>query len=298
MVSSNTDQKFFKPNCVYRHYTQTELNTQYSARGTAPDGDKYRTFISKNSARVRYEMDCQVDVPYGPTEAEVINIFPAERVGSPIVYFIHGGYWRSSSQKDVDLYAESLVPAGCAYVTVNYLLAPDASIDEIVRQCRAGLTWVFKNANSFNGDPNNIHVVGRSAGGHLTGMMLADGWRKEYGLPDNLIKGACVLSGLFDLEPVRLSNANDWARLDKESAFRNSPIHHIPKIPCPIIVGWGENETDEFKRQSDIYRIAWLSRGWPCQSMEFSGKHHFASMPDLMYPSEHCTKALLRQIGL
>ena len=298
MVSSNTDQKFFKPNCVYRHYTQTELNTQYSARGTAPDGDKYRTFISKNSARVRYEMDCQVDVPYGPTEAEVINIFPAERVGSPIVYFIHGGYWRSSSQKDVDLYAESLVPAGCAYVTVNYLLAPDATIDEIVRQCRVGLAWVFKNADSFNGDPNNIHVVGRSAGGHLSGMMLADGWREEYGLPDNLIKGACVLSGLFDLEPVRLSNANEWARLDKASAFRNSPIHHMPKISCPIIIGWGENETDEFKRQSDIYRIAWLSRGWPCQSIEFSGKHHFASMPDLMYPSEPCTKALIEQIGL
>jgi len=298
MASSNSDHKYFKPNCVYRQYTQTELNTQYSARGTASDGDKYRTFISVNSVRVRNAMDCQVDVPYGPTGAEVINIFPAERVGSPIVYFIHGGYWRSSSQKDVDLYAESLVPAGCAYVTVNYRLAPEATIDEIVRQCRAGLAWIFKNATSFNGDPNNIYVGGRSAGGHLTGMMLADGWREEYGLPDNLIKGACVVSGLFDLEPVRLSNANEWAKLDKESAFRNSPIHHMPKISCPIIIGWGENETDEFKRQSDIYRIAWLSRGWPCQAMEFAGKHHFASMPDLMYPSEPCTKALIEQIGL
>jgi arylformamidase len=283
---------------VYRGYTQQELNVQYSARGTAPDGDKYRNFIAENSARVRDERDCRIDIPYGPTEAEVVNFFPAEKPGSPIVYFIHGGYWRSSSQKDVDLYADSFVPAGCAYVTVNYLLAPEASIDEIVRQCRAGLAWTRANAGSMNGDANRIYVIGRSAGGHLAGMLLADGWREEFGLPDDLIKGATVISGLFDLEPVRLSNANEWAQLDKEAAYRNSPVHHLPKSGCPLIVAWGENETDEFKRQSDLYRVAWQARGWPCEVMEFPGKHHFASMPDLMYPDEPCTKAVFAQIGL
>ena len=149
---------------VYRGYSQQELNIQYSARGTAPDGDKYRNFISDNSARVRDERACQIDVPYGPTAAEVVNVFPAEEPGSPIVYFIHGGYWRSSSQKDVDLYADSFVPAGCAYVTVNYLLAPEASIDEIVRQCRAGLAWTHENAASMNGDATRIYVIRRPTG--------------------------------------------------------------------------------------------------------------------------------------
>lgn len=283
---------------VYRNFTQNELNIQYDARGTASDGDKYRKFISENSVRVREELECRVDVAFGPSEAEVVNVFPAEKPNSPIVYFIHGGYWRSSSQNDVDLYAEAFVPAGCAYVTVNYLLAPEASIDEIVRQCRSGLKWVNDNAQSFNGDKNQIFVIGRSAGGHLAGMMLADGWRKKLGLPDDLIKGATVISGLFDLEPVRLSNANEWAQLDKESAYRNSPVHHLPDLACPLIVAWGETETDEFKRQSDLYRMAWQSRGWPCELMEFPGKHHFASMPDLMYPDEPCTKAVFAQIGI
>ena len=76
---------------IYRGYSQKELNVQYSARGTAPDGDKYRNFISENSARVREERECRIDVPYGPTPAEVVNVFPAETPGSPIVYFIHGG---------------------------------------------------------------------------------------------------------------------------------------------------------------------------------------------------------------
>ena len=288
----------FKPKCIYRNFTQEELNVQYDARGTAPDGNKFRKFISENSARVRKKLDCQIDVAYGKTEAEVVNVFPANNPKSPVVFFIHGGYWRSSSQKDVDLYAESFVPAGCAYVTVNYLLAPEASIDLIVQQCRVALAWTYRNAFTFNGDPNKIYVLGRSAGGHLAGMMLANNWRHELDLPENLIKGACVLSGLFDLEPVRLSNANEWAKLDKEAAYRNSPVHHLPEIGCPLIVGWGEHETDEFKRQSDIYRIAWQARGWFCETIEFAGKHHFGSMPDLMFPTQTCTKAVFSQIGL
>jgi arylformamidase len=286
---------------VYRDFVQEELNVQYDARGTATDGQKYRDFISQNSARVREELDCRLNIPYGPSEAEIVNVFPARQAGSPIVYFIHGGYWRSSSQNDVDLYAEAFVPAGCAYVTVNYALAPGATIDEIVRQCRSALAWTHRNAESINGDPDRIHVIGRSAGGHLTGMMLATDWSADFGLPDDLIKGATgatALSGLFDLEPVRLSNVNDWAHMDKEAAWRNSPVHHLPKVGCPLVVAWGENETDEFKRQSDLFRVAWQSRGWPCATMEFPGKHHFASMPDLMYPDEPITRAVFEQIGL
>ncbi len=283
---------------VYRNFTQAELDIQYDARGTAPDGQKYRDFISENSARVRAERSCRQNVRYGPSDAEVVNVFPADNPDSPVVYFIHGGYWRSSSQNDVDLYADVFVPAGCAYVTVNYALAPGVSIDEIVRQCRSALAWTYHNAGSFNGDPDRIHVIGRSAGGHLTGMMLAGGWKADFNLPEDLIKGATALSGLFDLEPVRLSNVNDWAKLDKDAAYRNSPVHHLPPIGCPLILGWGENETDEFKRQSDLYRVAWQSRGWPCETMEFPGKHHFASMPDLMYPDEPNTRAVLAQIGV
>ena len=215
---------------VYRGYSQQELNVQYSARGTAPDGDKYRNFISENSARVRDERDCRIDVPYGPTAAEVVNVFPAEKPGSPIVYFIHGGYWRSSSQKDVDLYADAFVPAGCAYVTVNYLLAPEASIDEIVRQCRAGLAWTHENAASFNGDaePDLRHrPIGRRAPcRHDAGRRLA---RRISACLTIWSKGRRFFSGLFDLEPVRLSNVNEWAQLDKEAAYRNSPVHHLPK---------------------------------------------------------------------
>ncbi len=282
---------------VYRGFSQAELNREYDARGTATDGQHYRDLLKSESARVRGEFDCRLDVPYGDTPEEILDIFPARAPASPVVYFIHGGYWRSSSQADLDLFAATFVPAGAAYVSVNYALAPGATIDEIVRQCRAGLEWVWRNAAGFNGDPDRIHVNGRSAGGHLAGMMLATDWASR-GMPDDVIKGATAVSGLFDLEPVRLSNVNDWARLDKEAAFRNSPVHHIPPVACPLVLAWGEHDTGEFKRQSRDYGVAWAARGYPVESMELAGKHHFATMPDQLDPASGLSRAVLAQMGL
>ena len=148
---------------VYRNFSQAELDRQYDARGAAADGQKYRDFLTRESARARAAFDCRLDVPYGPGAAELLDVFPATSPGSPVVYFIHGGYWRSSSQRELDLFAATFVPAGAAYVSVNYGLAPAVPIDEIVRQCRAGLEWAYRNAAGFNGDPGRIYMADRPA---------------------------------------------------------------------------------------------------------------------------------------
>mgnify|MGYP001253338452 CR=1 FL=1 len=88
-------------------------------------------------------------------------------------------------------------------------------------------------------------------------MVLAGGWHDRFGVPENCIKGALALNGLYDLEPVRLSEPNEWAQLDEPAARRNSPIHHLPGQGCPLIVSYGGSETSEFKRQSNIYAAAW-----------------------------------------
>ncbi len=283
---------------VYRDFDQAELNRQYDARGASSDGQSFRDFIRAESPRVRARMAGALDIAYGPSPEELLDVFPAADDGAPVVFFIHGGYWRSSSKDDVSLFASTFVPAGATFVAVNYALAPMATIDEIVRQCRAALAWVHGNIADYNGDPGRIFVNGRSAGGHLAGMMLAAGWHEEFAMPADVIKGACAVSGLFDLEPVRLSNANEWARLDPEAARRNSPIHHIPDTGCPLIVTYGGLETDEFKRQSEDYMAAWRARGYPCTYVDLPGRHHFATMAELTDRDSPLTRAVFDQMGI
>jgi arylformamidase len=282
---------------IYLDFDQQTLDAEYRIRDSIPL-DQFEGIIkrySDYSAAARENLSCKTDVSYGDHPDEVMDIFPGPG-DAPIFVFIHGGYWRMLSQKESSLMADNMVANGAAFATLNYSLAPAASLDEIVRQCRAALAWIYQNAEKYGLDRNRIHVGGSSAGGHLTGMMLAGGWHDEFGVPDDLIKSGCALSGLHDLEPIRLSEINEWAKLDEASARRNSPIHNLPDRGCPLIVAYGGNETSEFKRQSNIYADAWKSAGFECEIFERPNHNHFDIPFDINDPDGVLAKAVLAKM--
>lgn len=281
---------------VYRDFDQQTLNREYAARDTVPDIGPFMEQYAALSAAARDSLDCRLDVAYGDHPDEVVDIFPAGD-GAPVLIFIHGGYWRMLSQKESACMAPGLAAQGIATVTVNYSLAPDASIDKIVAQCRAAVAWTHKNAGSFGGDPDRLFVCGSSAGGHLTGMMVAGGWQADAGLPAGAIKGAIPLSGVFDLEPIRLSNINEWAQLDAEAAERNSPARHAPDYACPLVVSYGGSETSEFKRQSEEYAADWKARGWPVECFESTERNHFDIIFDIGDPQSRLGGAIAKMIN-
>jgi arylformamidase len=284
---------------VYREFDQETLDREYRIRDSVPL-DEFEAIIARygeTSARMRERPNARLDHPFGSKPEEVIDIFPAGD-GAPVFVFIHGGYWRMLSQRESSFMAETFNDAGVAVVAVNYGLAPATSLDEIVRQCRAAIAWLHNNAGDFGGDSGRIHIAGSSAGGHLTGMLLAGGWHGEFGVPEDVIKGACALSGLHDLEPIRLSEINEWAKLDEAAARRNSPIHHLPARGCPLIVSYGGNETGEFKRQTDEYAAAWRAKGFPCTHVPMDACNHFDLPLAWCERDTPLTRAVFAQIGV
>lgn len=283
---------------VYRGYSQKELDAQYDvAEPPSPERERERRWTAEENARARAAFPCRLDVPYGPGAAEKLDIFPARAPGAPVAVFIHGGYWKQFSKSDESLYAALFVPAGAAYVSVDYALAPAATLDEMVRQCRAAVAWVASHAPEFNGDPARLHLIGRSAGAHLAAMVLASDW-PALGLARSPLAGAALISGLYDLEPVMLSFANAWARLDRDAAWRLSPQFHLPAEPLPLIVAWGGAETAEFVRQSQDYAVAVQARGFPCTTLEIPGARHSGSRRVLYDRESGLARAVLAQMGL
>ncbi len=283
---------------VYLAYTRAELDAQYNNRRRYPQFLTYFENWTKWSAVTRATLPCQVGVAYGPSPMETLDIFPAATPNAPIQVFIHGGYWYSLDKSHNGFVAEGFRPNGVTTVVINYGLAPDVRMDEIVRQNRAAIAWVYRNAQSFGADPARLHVSGQSAGGHLATMMLATDWPAlASDLPAAVVKSACSMSGIYDLEPIRLCYLNDKVRLDAEEAKRNSPIHQRYPVRAPLMFVSGDIESAEYARQAETMEALWHRLNYPSNIISLKGDNHFTLVHQLREPASRLTQALLAQMG-
>ena len=288
---------------LYRDFaTQEELDAQYALERVVPEAASYAEFYARESERVRGELVHRSRVPYGPTLAERADVFPAPAMepvrGAPVLVYLHGGYWRRFSSADFSFVARGPASRGVATMVVNYTLCPAVTVGEIVRQARAALSWTHRNAASFGGDPRRIYVSGHSAGGHLAAMLLHTDWEGEYGLPRDVIKGACAISGLFDLAPFPYTFLQPKLQLTWGEVSKNSPILHLPDDAPPLLVAYGQNETDEFKRQSEEFFALWKAKGLEGDLLTLPGKHHYDVIDGFLDAESPLCSEILKRMGI
>ncbi|HEX7927669.1 MAG TPA: alpha/beta hydrolase [bacterium] len=282
---------------LYRNFDRAALDIQYDNRRRVPEHPQHSERWAKACERMKREIPGEFDVPYGPTPAEKLDVFPAAHPGGPVLVYIHGGYWMSRDKADFSFVAEPFVKAGVSVVVVNYVLAPNAGLDEIVRQNRAAAAWAWRNARMFGADPDRLFVAGHSAGGHLTAMLMETDW-PGFGsdLPADLVAGGCAISGIYDLEPIRLCYLNDTLHMDAAVAKRNSPLFHVPKTGADLVLAVGGSESEEFLRQNREMAAAWRAKGHPCLELEMPGKDHFTIIGQFLEPGNGLAQAMLRQM--
>lgn len=280
---------------IYRDYDQAALDGQYFLRGRVADVQTYFERWARTSAETRGRFPCRLDIAYGPSPAETLDIFlPAASGPAPVHVFLHGGYWQALDKSDHSFVADGFVPQGAVVVVVNYALAPTVGIDEIVRQIRAALAWVWRNAADFGGDPGRIAVSGHSAGGHLAAMAACTDWPAfAAGLPADLVKGAVMIAGLYDLEPIRLCYLNKVLGLTAAEVRRNSPLNLDIAGRPRLVLCVGADETDEFHRQQQVYAAALIQKGFAPQIAAAPGMHHFQVVEALARPGTFLHQASL-----
>jgi arylformamidase len=283
---------------VFREYDQAALDREYDNRRKVPEFADWLARYPRESEATRRALPSRLDVPYGPSAAETLDVFPAPGdAPAPVQIFIHGGYWRALSKSDFSFVARAFHPAGAATVVLDYALIPTVDMDTLVRQCRTAVAWVYWNAPSFGGDPERIFVSGHSAGGHLAAMLMATDWA-AFGAPSRVINGGSAYSGLYDLEPIRLSYLNETLGLTPDSARRNSPVHLRPAGPAPLLLAVGDLEGPEYHRQNEDLAAAWRGHGVRCDVMDMPGVHHYSIVSQLEEPGSDLARAILAQMSL
>lgn len=273
--------------------TPAFCNNEYNNRLRVANAADILAGWSAASKSLRRRFAALYDLPFGDGEAEKLDLFPAQRDGAPLFVFIHGGYWRSLDKADFTFVAPALVSAGVSVAVLNYSLAPKARIEDIVMENVRALAWLYRNAAKYGYDAARIYVGGHSAGGHLTAMMMCARWAEFGGdLPAELVKGGIAISGLYDLEPIRLAKfVNDDLRLDAASVTRLSPAYMKPATNAPILTCVGGDESSEFHRQNAL-----LGKRWPknfAGDVAMPGCNHFTICDQLAKPGSALFNSVL-----
>ena len=283
---------------VFLGYDQAELDRQYDQRAWAPNAIEVINRYTADSEAVRRRLGEPETHAYGDGRAATLDLFRAHRPHAPILVFIHGGAWRTLGKRDSAFAAETFVRAGAHFAALDFALLPVATLGEVVAQVRSAIAWIFRNADRLGGDPKRIFLCGHSSGAHLAATVIATDWRARFGLPPDIVAGALCVSGIYDLEPVRLSARNAHVQLDAAMVEELSPARHADHIACPVVVATGEHESDELKRQAREFAGLIERRGGPVRLVEGAGCNHFEVVNTLASPFGFLGRMALQQMGL
>jgi arylformamidase len=272
---------------LYRGMDRTQLDAAYNNRAAVWNAEAIIVGWHARSARIRQSRRGHLDLAYGDSLRQRLDLFLAENRSAPTLMFIHGGYWQRNDKEEFVFIAEGPLARGINVAVVEYTLAPDARTDEIVGEVRRAVAWLVEHLGDYDADPAHIYLAGHSAGGHLTAIAMSLG----------AVKGGLAISGLYDLEPIRLNYLNVKLGLDVAEARRNSPILHLPPMAGPLVVAYGTAELPELCRQSVEYGKAWAENGLPGYLLPVSVADHFTILEHLANPDGALTQALMEMIA-
>jgi arylformamidase len=287
---------------VFKGMTPAQLAAAYDVFSTIPNLPGYMQETGElHEASAATCPPVAKDVSYGETAIEKLDIYaPSDASNAPVLIDIHGGGFTMGSKNTRAIPAPAVTGAGALWVPIDYGLAPDHKMDAIIDHVRKAVAWVHANIADHGGDPDRLFVSGNSAGAYLTGTTLMPGWHADYGMPEDGIKGACPMSGIFDLDPIVLASdgPNQALRMSLEDSARLSPIRHLPPDGCPIVVSYGAPELEAFINQSVDFAAAWQDAGHPTGTVVVPDAHHMGMSRELANPDGTLFRAVTKLIGL
>ena len=262
---------------IFRNLDQTDIDEGY-------DNDVY-AFNAKNLAErrvynnriARSVLAKPERIKYGPSEIENLDFYKTQRPNAPVLVFIQGGSWRGGARgSQFAVYAEPFVKAGANFVVLEFADVRNVGGDifPLVDQVRRAIAWTYRNAKNLGGNPDALYVISRSSGSHVASCALITEWEKQ-GLPRDIIKGAVLGSGMYDLAPVRLSKRSSFVKFTDAMVEQLSAIRHVGRIHTPLVIGVGAFETPEFQRQAREFAAALKAAGKPHELIVAPGYNHY-----------------------
>jgi arylformamidase len=285
-------------NFVWRDMTQEQLDRAYNQSDYAPNREQILARYATNSALTRGRIGAPERLVYGAGDKEGIDFFRGTDGPAPCVIMVHGGAWRSGTAANYAFLAEIFVKAGvhCALPDFDWVQDRGGDLLPLADQVGRAMAYICNTADSLNIEPGRIYVCAHSSGSHLAASVLSGFRDRIDGLRDDSIKAALLCSGMYDLEPVRLSARSSYVAFTDESEQVLSPMRYMEQWTTPTIVAHGTYETPEFMRQTVDFAEALRKRGKLVDSIIAENCNHFEILETLANPYGLLGLAALKMI--
>jgi len=259
---------------LYRGMDRAALDVAYNNRAVVPDWQGYLDRWRTRSVALYAARRVLRDLRYGPGPRQRIDVFPSGKRGAPAILFLHGGYWQWNDKEGQAFIAEGLLAHGFDVAIGEYSLAPEARMSAICTEVPAMVDWLAAELPAQGLGEGGLYLSGISTGAHLMALALGHA----------AVRGALLVSGIYDLEPIRLSALNDAIGMDAGEARACAPLHAVPSRTAPVILAFGADERPEIRRQSADYAACLEALGRQARPMPIPGCDHFSVLETLADP--------------
>ncbi len=277
---------------VFGDLSQDDLDRAYDQDVWAPDAAAIQSRIFAASVEVARQTPPQTR-RYGSGEKQLIDIFAGGGVrDAPVMILIHGGAWRIAMREAFYGPAPAVMSAGCILAVVGFECLPAITMAEMAAQIRDAIGWIAREIGGFGGDCRKLNLIGHSSGAHMAAVMLTSDWTGR-GLDPTWLRGATLLSGLYELHPAMLSARGRYMGLSADDVTALSPLRHLHRFAGRAMIAWGTGESPEFIRQSRVFADALGGMGRLARAMPLSGVNHFQILEALNDADHTLTRAML-----
>lgn len=269
-----------------------DYETEYNNRARVPEHPAHIAGWARDAAEYRASAKAELDIPYGESERQKFDFFPAGDGTGPVALFIHGGYWQALDRSFFSHMAKGPNARGIPVAIASYDLCPAVTMTRIAEEIRAAALALWRKTG------RKVIAYGHSAGGHLTALLLATDWKAlDAGAPDDLVQAGLAISGLFDLPPLLGTSVNTALKMERAEADALSPALLDPNAGTRLIALVGGAESQEYLRQSRLITDLWGTKGCTTHYAEIANANHFTVIAGLAEPASALTDALVELAG-
>jgi acetyl esterase/lipase len=261
--------------------TQAARDAAYNNSAAVAESSAHNAARIAASAGYRDAHGGQLDLAYGKAERQKLDFYPGRSPDAPCLVFLHGGYWQMNRREDFACLAAGVAAHGWHVAMPGYTLAPEASLSQIAGEVTAALDWLAAERGRL-GFSGRVVLSGWSAGAQLAAL----------GTAHPLVDAALLISGVYELAPLRETYLNEKLRLREAEIAELSPLRR-PGRAKPTVIAYGGAELAALVADAKALHTKRRDSGLPSTLLELQGANHYTVLDALRAPDGLLTQAAL-----